>query len=298
MTVRTAAIVGLRWGLVHLRGLREAGCEVVALAAQDVAAAQSVALREGVPRGTADIDSLNAVDVVVIATPAATHRDLIAALPEPALICEKPLLGIGGSRAALPATAGRMYVNYAFGFLQTARRIDDVVANLGPPSALLLDVAVNLPMEFSAEQWFLEAASHPLSWLLLRHGPPTVLRRTIERAQVVVDVRAGMVPLRTRLHLGGEPGIHQQLRIEWGAHQLDMRGRFRPGQPWSYDPVVVDGEAIGEGEWSASDCWLDANASSVGAIVDRFRGTGSTAPLFDAGAALMIEEVLLGPVVG
>jgi hypothetical protein len=296
MTVRTAAIVGLHWGLVHLRGLREAGCEVVALAAQDAAAAQSVALREGVPRGTADINSLNAVDLVVIATPAATHSHLIAALPEPALICEKPLLGIAGSRAALPATAGRMYVNYAFGFLQTARRIDDVVAKLGPPRAVLLDVAVSLPPAFSAEQWFLEAASHPLSWLLLRHGPPTVLGRTIEGGQVVVDVRAGMVPLRTRLHLGGEPGIHQQLRIDWDGHRLHMRGRYRPGQPWSYDPVVLDREAIGPGEWSASDCWLDANAASVRAIVDRFRGGPPGAPLFGPSAALMVEDVLFGPI--
>lgn len=298
MTVRTAAIVGLHWGLVHLRGLREAGCDVVALAAQDHAAAQSVAAREGVPRGTADIASLNAVDLVVIATPAATHAELIAALPEPALICEKPLLGMTGSRAALPATADRLYVNYAFGFLQTARAIDRVIADLGPPEAVLLDVAVNLPLAFTAEQWFLEAASHPLSWLLLRHGSPTVLQRSIAVDAVVVDVRAGAVPLRVRLHLEGEPGIQHQVRIDWDRHQLSMRGRYRPEEPWSYDPVLLDGEAINAGEWSASDCWLDANAASVRAIVDRFRGVGAAAPLFDAGAALMIEDVLLGPVFG
>lgn len=298
MSVRTAAIVGLHWGLVHLRGLREAGCEVVALAAQDAETARDIAAREGVPSGTADIASLNAVDLVVIATPAATHAALIAALPEPALICEKPLLGITGSRAELPPTAGRMYVNYAFSFLQTARCIDGVLADIGTPDAVLLDVAVNLPLVFTAEQWFLEAASHPLSWLLLRHGPPTVLRRSVAADEVVVDVRAGAVPLRVRLHVGGEQGIHQQVRIDGDGHHLQMRGRYRPGEPWSYDPVLLDDRAVNEGEWSSSDCWLDANAASARAIVDRFRGADTGAPLFDAGAALMIEDVLLGPVVG
>jgi hypothetical protein len=296
VTVQTAAIVGLHWGLVHLRGLREAGCEVVALAARDGAAAASVAAREGVPRGTADVASLNGMDLVVIATPAATHADLIGALPQPHLICEKPLLGLTGARVDLPAAEGRMYVNYAFGFLATARAIDAVADERGAPDRIALDVSVQLPLDLSAEQWFLEALSHPLSWLLLRHGPPSVSGRTVAPDTVSVDLRAGDVPMRARLQLGGEPGIHQRVAMQWGRNVLMMRGRYRPEQPWTYDPVLVNGSPINGGESSPSDCWLDANAASVRAMVERFRGDTAPAPLFDAGAALMVEDALLGPI--
>lgn len=296
MSVRTAAIVGTNWGLVHLRGLREAGCDVVALAARDHASAAAAAAREGVPRGTADISSLNAVDVVVIATPAATHADLIRALPQPKLICEKPLLGMGAHPGGLPATQGRMYVNYAFGFLSSARCMDAVVADRGAPQRIALDVAVQLPAAFTAEQWFLEALSHPLSWLLLRNGPPTVTERAVTEDSVSIELLSGEVPLRARLRIGGEPGIHQHVGLSWGDEVLQLRGRYRPGQPWTYDPVLVNGRAINEGEASATDCWLDANAASVGAIVGRFRGDPAPAPLFDAARALMVEAVLLGPI--
>jgi dTDP-4-dehydrorhamnose reductase len=298
MSVRTAAIVGVHWGLVHLRGLREADCEVVALAARDGPGAAAVAAREGVPRGTADVASLNAVDVVVIATPAATHCDLIRALPHPKLICEKPLLGMTGSLDDPPLTGGRMFVNYAFGFLSSARCMDAVVAERGAPDRIMLDVAVQLPSTFSAEQWFLEALSHPLSWLLLRNGPPTVTRRSVATDSVSVDLLSGEVPLQARLRIGGEPGIHQHVAMSWGDDVLRLRGRYRPGQPWTYDPVRWNGRAINEGEASATDCWLDANAASVRAIVRRFRGDPTPAPLFDATRALMVEAVLLGPVRG
>jgi hypothetical protein len=296
VSVRTAAIVGLHWGLVHLRGLREAGCEIVALAAQSDSTAASVAAREGVPRGTSDLASLNDVDLVVIATPAATHADLIRALPGPRLICEKPLLGLAGSPADLPPTDRRMFVNYAFGFLATAQVIDAVVAERGAPDRIALDVSVRLPSTFTAEQWFLEALSHPLSWLLLRHGPPTVIGRTAAPDTVAVELRAGEVPMRARLQVGGEPGIHQRVALQWGQDVLLMRGRYRPEQPWSYDPVLLNGRPINGGESSPTDCWLDANAASVRAIVGRFRGDAAPAPLFDAAAALMVEDALLGPI--
>jgi hypothetical protein len=296
VSLQTAAIVGLHWGLVHLRGLREAGCQIVALAAQHGDTAAMVAAREGIARGTADVTSLNEVDLVVIATPAATHAGLIRALPGPRLICEKPLLGLTGSPDDLPATDGRMYVNYAFAFLATARDIDGIVAERGAPERIALDVSVHLPLDFTAEQWFLEALSHPLSWLLLRHGPPSLTGRTVAPEAVAVELRAGDVPMRARLQVGGEPGIHQRVAMQWGRDVLLMRGRYRPEQPWSYDPVLLNGLPINGGESSPTDCWLDANAASVRAIVGRFRGDAAPAPLFDARAALRVEEVLLGPV--
>ncbi len=297
--VSSAAIIGLHWGLVHLRGLREAGCEVVALAATDASQARSVADRLGVARGTCDIASLNSVDVVVIATPASTHAGLIAELPAPFLVCEKPLLGLDGQRCELPRTSGRMYVNYAFGFLASARCVDAAGHRLGPPEAIDLRVGVALEQEFDPARWFLEAASHPLSWLLLRFGRPRVLRREISADEVAVDLVAGEVPVRVRLVVGGESGIHHDIRMRWGRRELVLRGRYRPGREWEYDPVLLEGAPLNAGEWTSTDCWQDANAASVRAMIASFRGTptSDSGRLFDAGTALWVEDTLLGPLV-
>lgn len=299
MTVRTAAIVGLNWGLVHLRGLRESGCDVVALAAADEDQAHAVAAREGVPRGTSDVASLNDVDVVVVATPAATHTDVINALPKPFLICEKPILGLRGDRHRLPrSTKGRLLVNYAFGHLATARAVTGVVADLGVPERTELQVDVELPLEFSVQEWFLETASHPLSWLLHLYGNPAVLSRTLSHTSVTIEMLAGeAAPLTARMLLGGEPGIHQRVDLLWASHSLSLAGRYRPGQPWQYDPVLLDGQAITGGESSPTDCWMDANAASVRSMLAVFRGgtswdAGLANGLFDVDKALQLEAVL------
>lgn len=298
--VRTAAIVGVHWGLVHLRGLREAGCEVVALAASNATRAAEVAAREGVSRGTADLATLNDVDVVVVAVPAAAHAGVIAALPGPFLICEKPLLGLQGSPEDLPPTRGRMLVNYAFGHLATARIAAGAVARTAAPEHVEVAVEVALPADFTAVEWFLEAASHPLSWVLDMFGPPTVLSRTTTGTTVAIELLAGRVPISAALQIGTEPGIHQRISMDLRGCELAVRGRYRPGLPWEYDPVLLDGAPISDGEWSPTDCWLDANARSVAAMLGVFRGetpwsVGLASGLFDADKALMVEAVLLDP---
>jgi dTDP-4-dehydrorhamnose reductase len=295
--IRTAGIVGLHWGLVHLRGLREAGCEVVALAAANEDEAREAAEREGVPRATADVSSLNDLDLVVIATPAATHVDVINALPSPRLICEKPLVGVAGDPGALPDTEGRLLVNLAFPYLHTARAVASVVAELGPPERTELQVDVGMELTFTPEEWFLETASHPLSWLLHLFGPPTVHDRAIAEDAVAVELSAGRVPLTVQLRLDGLPGIEHRVLMEWAGRTLRVEGRYRPGEPWRYDPIQLDGQPINEGEWSATDCWMDANAACEAAIISVFRGElgwdrGLASGLFDARKALMLESVL------
>lgn len=295
--VSSAAIVGLNWGLVHLRGLRAAGCEVVALSAADEHRAREVAERESVPRWTSDVASLNELDLVVVATPAATHAEVLRQLPRPFLVCEKPLLGLTGSAADLPDTTGRMFVNYAFAFLRTARAVAEVVDGRGRPDRVALAVDVALPLGFSPQAWFMEAASHPLSWLLHLFGAPHEAVRSSWPDSHEVVMRAGDVPIAARLRIGGEPGIHQHITMHWGSEILDMRGRYRPGKPWRYDPVTLDGLAITEGEWSATDCWLDANAAAMQAMVEVFRGRrpwseGTAAGLFDAQRALWLERAV------
>lgn len=297
MTVRTAGIVGLNWGLVHLRTLRAVGCEVVAVASTDAERARAVAAEQGVPLGTDDVSVLNDLDVVVVATPAASHPAVLRALPEPFVICEKPLVGLGGSAQELPPVGERMFVNYAFSFLQTARTMTDLVAEVGAPSSVAVQVGVNLPLEFSLEQWFLEAASHPTSWLLHLLGEPVEATSEASSDGLVVRARAGSTLMQVTLSLGGPAGIHQRGWLEWPERLVEFSGRYVPGSPWRYDPVLLNGSGVNGGEFSESDCWLDANEASVRTMIEVFRGQRSATDglaigLFDAKKALWLESLM------
>ena len=72
--MNTAGIIGLNWGLVHLYNLRSLGMRVDVVCAETRANAERVASEHGVPRATADLDALNDVDLVVVATPPAPRE--------------------------------------------------------------------------------------------------------------------------------------------------------------------------------------------------------------------------------
>ena len=297
--IHRAGIVGLNWGLVHLRGLREAGCQVELVAAQDRGRAREVAAREGVPAGTSDIAELNELDVVVIATPAASHAEVIRQLPGPFLICEKPLLGITGRPSDLAGSDQRLLVNYAFSFLHTARQLGRLMAERGAPAAARVRVSANLPLDLTPTQWFLEAASHPVSWLLHELGQPTRESFTEEGSEARSRFTAGGVPVGVEVGVGGAPGIHQEIELAWPDAVARVAGRYVPGQPWVYDPITVNSRQISPGESSPTDPWMDANAASVQGMIAAFRGEvewgdALNGGLFDAAKALWVESLLPG----
>jgi predicted dehydrogenase len=91
-----AAVVGTNWGAVHVASLREAGAEVVALVGLDLHATQEAADSMGVPAALDHVSALSAVDLdlITIATPAATHAHVISDLPDVPVLCEKPAVGL------------------------------------------------------------------------------------------------------------------------------------------------------------------------------------------------------------
>ena len=75
-----AAVVGTSFGfLTHVRALRAAGIDVVALVGRDPARTAERARRGGIPHACtrlADALSLPEVDLVTIATPPHTHAEI------------------------------------------------------------------------------------------------------------------------------------------------------------------------------------------------------------------------------
>jgi predicted dehydrogenase len=89
------AVIGTSFGcLTHVRALRAAGFDVVALVGRDAAKTKERAERFGVPNALTSVDDALASDVaaVTIATPPHTHADIaLAALAAGKhVVCEKP----------------------------------------------------------------------------------------------------------------------------------------------------------------------------------------------------------------
>lgn len=91
-----AVIVGTGFGvLTHLRALRAAGIDTLALVGRNPQKTQQRASKVGVPHGLTSLDealALPGVDLVTIATPPYTHRDIALAAIRAGkhVLCEKP----------------------------------------------------------------------------------------------------------------------------------------------------------------------------------------------------------------
>jgi dTDP-4-dehydrorhamnose reductase len=297
--VRTAGVVGLGWGVVHLDPLRRLGIDVRAVADRSQDRAERVAAEHGIPLATTDVAALDALDLVVVATPAITHPEVLAALPRPAIYLEKPVVGMWRQRAELPASAARALTTYAFAYLPSARVAEQALPSIGPLRAVHVATRVDLPLPFTVEEWALETASHPLSWVLHLLGEPTVQARRSDERTLEVALIAGGVPVDHRVLLAGPPGIEHVIELVGEAGTVRVRGAFAPGQVWRFDPVQRDGTPLDAGVATESDCWQDALGLLTADVVAVFRGELGRADaarrgVFDVGRALWLETAFGG----
>ncbi|CAO5179460.1 Gfo/Idh/MocA family oxidoreductase [Frankia sp. AiPs1] len=106
---------------MHLQGYQAVlGVELVALTSRTRARAEAVAARYGVARVTDSVEELiDAVDVVSIATPPDSHRELVLAAVAAGrhVLCDKPLAVNGTEARAMVDAAHATGVRHASGFI-------------------------------------------------------------------------------------------------------------------------------------------------------------------------------------
>lgn len=290
-----AGIVGVNWGRTHIPHYRANGIEVTTLCARNQQTAELACEEESVAVATSDMKSLNTLDIVSIATPAHLHQDTIDTLHQPSLICEKPLVGLDADIQNWQESNQGILVNYAFAQLETAKAIEQWLATQDSPCRVTLNTLVNLPAPFSLKQWFVETASHPVSWLLHCFGDFSHSEVSEQDNHLSITLTCGEHELSFNFMLGGEAGIEHQLEIESDS-TLASKGYYRVGQKWRFDPVVVDGKVINEGEYTESDCWQDANQKSIALMIAMFNGSvdwehGLSLGAFDTRKAILIEKI-------
>lgn len=298
--MKRAVVVGAHWGLVHVQALRQAGVEVVALGGRDRQQLHGVAAEQGIPYvvdSLAEIREL-APDLVTLATPAATHGTWLRDLADLPVICEKPLFGLEASSTQLDSLGERLWINYAFAFLETAQALQELWPRLGGIHSVELSCEYRMPLHFSPAQWWLEVASHPLSFLVHRLGEPRWLAGESWRDGDRIGCRIGATPAQLLCREASDfTGIRQSLRLHSEAGLVELSGGFDWGSPWRYAPLRLNGQPLTEGEWCAEDCWLRANVRSIGTMIRQFRGElspreGLSQGLFSAAKALPIDQLI------
>ncbi len=294
--IRKAGIIGSNWGRTHIPHFRSHGVEVTTLCAQQAETVERICAEETIQNAETNVSALNSLDIVTIATPAHTHADLIAALDSPKIICEKPLSGLEADITHWRQPTRNLLVNYAFAQLDSAKKIEKWLSSQTQPCVVILDTQVNLPGNFNLREWFLETASHPISWLLHCFGTFSQSSLTEEDEKLKVDLRCGDHQLIFNFALAGEPGIEHNLTIQ-SNQTLTCKGYYRVGEKWRFEPIWVDGEAINDGEYSETDCWQDANQRSVALMLAMFNQSvswekGLQLGAFDAQKAILIEKML------
>ncbi len=289
-------IVGTHWGRVHCGTFRRYGHEIAMLVGRDAEATRRAAEEERVALGTTDIDALEAIDVVVIATPAKSHAHFVRRFGHKIVLCEKPLFGLEMPEDA-EALAGhpRLFVNYAFPFLENAAALRTRLRELGRLRNVDVTVEVNLDQRRPRERWLTEIAVHPLSFVVHLLGE---VERTEAPAHCDLAFRSEHCVTEVRVGAAPEPGIDYRLRFVGTDGSAELEGAYRVGGAWSYAPLRINGHEVTSREDSIGrDVWYEANCRSVGAMLDVVEARCSIEDakargLFDGRAALALDRLL------
>ena len=301
----SVGLIGTGWGRIHCGTFRAAGCEIKALLGTDERKVAKVAQEEGVEIATTDASRLDGCDIIVIASPTASHLEYLRRFKHKAVFCEKPLSHRPLAHDELSSLSG--FVNYAFPFLESTRAVEALLdeGRLGTVERALLRVGVRFDANKDAAAWFHDVASHPLSWLVHRFGrysletchigpSPTSLGAVFLNGPQQLDVSLYRLPSN---------GLHIELDLVGERAVVNLAGGFNPQTDWRFEPLRLDGQPVNGGEYDQGESiWYRANCRAVANFCAVLRGELSAqdalaAGSFDLRKAALIEQ-MLAPMLG
>ncbi|QRK13521.1 Gfo/Idh/MocA family oxidoreductase [Archangium violaceum] len=249
-------VIGTKWGLMHVGAFRAAGAEVVALCGQHLEPTREVASREGIPLATTDVRELCAVvDVVVVASPDALHREHVEAAVDAglAVLCEKPLTLTREDAEALVEKTRRAkrpcVVNFPYRMLPPLRALRAWLSehaahhlvltmrnNFVPTDAREPGAWQGHSADFGGVSHLLDAA------LWLTGASPTWVQaslsgRPVHTAALHVGLSSGAVLVLTHA-ASPEPGLHGGWSLLGADWEAGFSGGFIPAREgWCVSPV-------------------------------------------------------------
>ena len=267
---KTVGLIGTNWGRIYPWIFRELGFEIDILMGRDLKKTQETAIAEGISKFTTQARDLDHVDILILAVPVEFHGEYLKRFPGKFILCEKALFGrhIPSSPQAMDHT--RIYVNYAFPLLQSAKLMKALLKNgeIGTPKSLTLQVRYNLPDVRSVIEKFADTAVHEIYFLQtlfaafkIKDGnfyyPGDSFRALMHNEQDL--------PLDVSFDLLSEQGIEVEIQIHTTGGTVLLRGGYRPGKFWNFDPIMFNNHPVNPGEYSldGNDVWVQANKANV-----------------------------------
>lgn len=292
-------ILGNHWGRTHCGTFRRAGCEIHAIVGLDAAVSARIAFEERVLHSTPD--ALREADIIVIATPASTHRRFVEAYADKPILCEKPLLGVVPDRPFLSLLPGTtLFVNYAFPFLPSARAFQQILRGGGVGQVQHVDLVaeVALPSIGTPTEALIEVAVHPLAFLITMLGPLRATDYVMNERFIRMSFASGGPTVSLVVTLGEREGFWFDLGAAGSRNRLCLAGGYRPDTRWRFEAVLLDKDPVFAPVFSdGQEIWYEANCALVAAFVSLLQGGATASASCDAGLldgdqALEVERAL------
>lgn len=218
------------WGRNILRDLNLLGCEV------EVADPGSAYATQGARAVVADLADLDpGLDGYVVATPAPTHAEVIAALAPRGkpIFCEKPLTtDLASARRLARTLDGQLFVMHKWAYHGGVQALTALARSgeLGPVQGVFTRrLQWGKPAAQADAVW--ELAIHDLTIIqaILGELPPVAAARAVLRG----DQMEGIVAT-----LGEQPFAHMEVGAHWPGPERKVRVMFRDGLAMLDDPLA------------------------------------------------------------
>lgn len=271
-------LIGTNWGRIHCATFGRWGHRIDTILGADPEKTRRIAAEEGIAHAARDPRELEAMDIIVIASPHQTHASYIEMFRDKWILCEKPLAGTAcGTESIGRIIPANLYVNYAFPFLETAAVIRDAVRQgiAGSVFGISLNIAVSFPFSYSDAEWFVSVASHELYFLNKLFSPFMMksFHRDAKRLNVSAIFANGEQTLSLNLYRAHRESLMIDMAMTGEKGSIRVEGGYLPGRNWNFDPVTFNGDRLNEGEYSrGEDIWMRANAMLVKSFLDLYEG--------------------------
>jgi myo-inositol 2-dehydrogenase/D-chiro-inositol 1-dehydrogenase len=294
-------LIGTNWGRIYFGFVKKCGYSIDCVYGKNLEKVQRVVENEGMGKATNNLNDLDEMDVIIIASPIHTHFEYIKRFSGKKIFCEKPLHGSKQNDESknLYLTED-VFVNYSYPFFNTSKEIERIIIkeDFAEVYKITLDVGIKFDAIRDSKDWFVDVAVHPLYFLQKLFGKFEMidLETGVGEMNLSSKLESNNIILNLNLFKGHEEGISFDLKIYGKDKELSVFGGYKPAKMWFFEPIKVAGVEVNTGEYSTQeDIWMIANGEAFKIYLDYASGNierkdAISLGLADARSAIDLED--------